>query len=138
VNRQSGFSSIAMVMMLLVLGGVLLHGLDQHLRAQTPLLMNERDAIRAFNAALSAQAWGTTLNWQPTGEWQCQTMQSTGWRACLKAGQKDDVLLAAQGISDRQPITLWRWGKQGATLAFPAHGWFDSCPLSEATLCQLP
>jgi len=138
VNRQKGFSSIGMVMMLLILGSVLLHGLDQHLRAQTPLLINERDAIHAFNAAISAQAWGTTVNWQPGSKWQCQTMPASGWRACLKAGLKSDVLLAAQGVNDNQPITLWRWGKQGATITFSANGWIDSCPLSEATLCQLP
>lgn len=138
MNRQGGFSSISMVMMVLVLGGVLLHGLEQHLRAQSSLLMNERGAIIAFNNALSALAWGTTLNWQPIREWRCQTTQDTGWRVCIKALPRADVLMAAQGLKDNPPLTLWRWGTIGASLTFSSHGWIDICPLSEASLCQLP
>lgn len=138
MNRQRGFSTLAMVMLLLVLGGVLLQGLDQHLRAQSPLIINEREAIAAFNRALSAQAWGTTIDWQPTNRWQCQTKQQVGWRVCVKSLPKKDVLMAAQGTQDNQPITLWRWGRQGVSVTFSAHGWIDICPLHERALCKLP
>jgi len=138
VNRQSGFSTIAMVMMLLALGSVLLHGLEQYLRTQSSLLMNERGAIIAFNNALSAQAWGTTLRWQPAKEWQCKTYQSAGLRACVRSLPDAEVLLAAQGLADNQTLTLWRWGTMEASLTFSSHGWIDSCPLSEAALCKLP
>lgn len=138
MNRQRGFSTISMVMMLMVLGGVMPHGLEQHLRAQSSLIFTERDAIQAFNNALSAQAWGTTVNWQPGSQWKCQMKQNQGWRTCIKAVGKDDVLLAAQGNPDNQPITLWRWGKQGTRNSFSSNGWIDICPLSEAASCLLP
>ncbi|MDQ7882867.1 DUF2509 family protein [Atlantibacter hermannii] len=138
MNRQRGFSSVSMVMMLLILGAVLLHGLEQHLRTESSLLMNERRAMSAFNNALSAQAWGTTLDWQPTSEWQCKMRPENGWRACLKSISPGEVLMAAQGLQDKPPLTLWRWGKRGATVTFSSQGWIDICPLREATLCQLP
>lgn len=138
MNRQRGFSTIAMVMMLLVTGGILLQGLDRHLRAQSSSIASERDAIMAFNSALSAQAWGRTLHWQPDNTWQCQTMQAQQGRACIKSVGKGEILMAAEGDPAIPPITLWRWGSLTSSGGFSPNGWIDTCPISEAALCLLP
>ncbi|EOC1286081.1 YgdB family protein [Cronobacter muytjensii] len=132
-------STISMVLSFLLLGSLLLSGLQQQLDSRFGRAANENAAIRAFNESLSALALSQHRHWQFTPQWQCQRLPEVNGRACVRQTETH-VLVAAQGTQENTaPITLWRWAQaDGEILHFTAHGWSDFCPLTEAKQCQLP
>ncbi|WP_426346441.1 DUF2509 family protein [Cronobacter universalis] len=132
-------STIAMVLALLLLGSLMLGGLQQQLDSRFGRAANESAAIKAFNAALSALALSQSRDWAFTPQWQCQRVSEVKGRACVRQMQTY-VLVAAEGMEENAvPLTLWRWAQpDGERLRFMPHGWSDFCPLAEAKQCQLP
>ncbi|ELQ6215870.1 DUF2509 family protein [Cronobacter dublinensis] len=132
-------STISMVLAFLLLGSLLLGGLQQQLDSRFGRAANESAAIKAFNASLSAQALAQYRRWQFTPQWQCQLLPEVNGRACVRQTETH-VLVASQGMQENvMPITLWRWAQaDGETLRFIPRGWSDFCPLAEIKQCQLP
>ncbi|EPU0990782.1 DUF2509 family protein [Cronobacter turicensis] len=132
-------STIAMVLALLLLGSLMLGGLQQQLDSRFGRAANESAAIKAFNDALSALALSQRQHWQFTPQWQCQTLPEGNGRACVRQMQSY-LLVTAQGVQENtSSLTLWRWAQaDGERLRFMPHGWSDFCPLAEAKQCQLP
>ncbi len=135
MNRQRGFSSLLMVLLLLALGSLLLQGLNQQQRSLLAQTASETRALRDAAGAHSALQWGKALSWPLQEALSCQQNAALGWRACLRIFSDDSVLLSG-GSGD---MLLWQSGAiEQNRLRFSPHGWSDFCPLKEANLCQLP
>ncbi|QIK15311.1 DUF2509 family protein [Leclercia sp. 29361] len=134
MNRQQGISSLALVLLLLILGSLMLAGLNQQLAALMRIVSTERQAIQHQAIAQSALEWGRTLPWQTQAEVTCRQHPQQPWRVCLRILEQRVVLIANSGR-----VMLWRLGEvKGGKVVFSPYGWSDFCPLKEKALCQQP
>lgn len=126
-------SSLSIVLLLLVLGSLILAGLNQQLDSFTRIVGDERRMLQQQAATQSALEWGRQAPWQAQAQAQCKITQRV--RVCLRPTGEGNVLLIAGGGQ----LTLWRAGEWvDGQLRFARHGWSDFCPLKEAALCQMP
>ncbi|MEO3990635.1 DUF2509 family protein [Pseudocitrobacter cyperus] len=134
MNRERGASSLALVLLLLVLGSLMLQGLNQMQRRQVAMVNDETLALRNTAQAHSTLQWGKTVSWPDGVDVQCRAY-SGGSRACLRLLDHGAILLMA----DSNGIQLWQSGaRQINGIVFSPHGWSDFCPLQEKALCQMP
>lgn len=127
-------SSLAMVLLLLMLAGTILAGLNQQLETFSALVRSESQAMRERAGLQSALEWGNVQRWSLEPDLQCR-QASPPWRVCLRLLGEGNVLLIA-GKGERR---LWRSGHViDGRVRFSPHGWSDFCPLKENALCQLP
>jgi len=63
VNRQRGMSSLALVLLLLVLGTLILTGLNQQLQTFSTLVSGESLSVRQQATVQSALEWGRVQEW---------------------------------------------------------------------------
>ena len=121
MNRERGVSSLAMVLLLLLLGGLLLQGLSQQEASFASRVATESQALQHQAVVQSAMEWGRMQSWQR--------------QPAVRLHGEDNVLL----ITDYEGMSLWRQGEViDGNIVFSAHGWSDFCPLREAALCLLP
>lgn len=133
MNRQNGIASLTLVLLLLVLGTLILTGLNQQLITFTMLVGDESRAIQQQAAAQSALEWGRVQHWSLQPDVQCKQRQTQ--RVCVRVLNESQVLLIA-GDGD---LLLWRGGEiVNGHIRFLPHGWSDFCPLKERALCRLP
>lgn len=133
MSRQHGIASLTLVLLLLVLGTLILTGLDQQLITFTMLVGDESRAIQQQAATQSALEWGRVQHWSLQPDVQCKQRQTQ--RVCLRVLNESQVLLIA-GDGD---LLLWRGGEiVNGHIRFLPHGWSDFCPLKERALCRLP
>ena len=126
-------SSLALVLLLLVLGTLILTGLNQQLTTFSALVGGEKSSIQQQATVQSALEWGRVQSWSSEPQVQCK--KTPAWRVCLRQLSGARVLLIA-GDSD---LLLWRSGEiVDGNVRFSPHGWSDFCPLKESALCQLP
>ncbi len=134
MNRQQGMSSLALVLLLLILGSLMLAGLNQQLAALMRIVSTERQAIQHQAIAQSALEWGRMLSWQTQAEYACRQHPQQPWRVCLRILEERALLIASSGSA-----TLWRLGEVTSDgVHFSPQGWSDFCPLKERALCQQP
>ena len=134
MNRELGVSSLAMVLMLLVLGSLMLQGLNQAQRQQTQKVSNESRLIQRTAKVHSALQWGKVQRWGAEAGVQCLVYESDS-RVCLRRFSDGTLLL----IAKNDALSLWQSGSwENGNLHFSPHGWSDFCPLKEAALCQIP
>ncbi|MGX5871593.1 DUF2509 family protein [Enterobacter cloacae] len=133
MNRQHGIASLTLVLLLLVLGTLILTGLNQQLITFTMLVGDESRAIQQQAATQSALEWGRVQHWSLQPDVQCKQRQTQ--RVCVRVLNESQVLLIA-GDGD---LLLWRGGEiVNGHIRFLPHGWSDFCPLKERALCRLP
>jgi len=133
VNRESGVASLALVLLLLVLGTLILTGLNQQLITFSILVGGESHSIQQQAAVQSALEWGRVQRWSLQPDVQCKQRQTQ--RVCLRVLNETRVLL----IAGEGEQLLWRGGEiTDGRIRFLPHGWSDFCPLKESALCQLP
>ena len=133
MNRQRGMSSLAMVLLLLVLGTLILTGLNQQLTTFSALVGGEKSSIQQQATVQSALEWGRVQSWSSEPQVQCK--MTPAWRVCLRQLSGARVLL----IAGDSGLLLWRAGEiVDGKVRFSPHGWSDFCPLKESALCQLP
>ncbi|MFA7905177.1 DUF2509 family protein [Enterobacter cloacae] len=133
MNRQNGIASLTLVLLLLVLGTLILTGLNQQLITFTMLVGDESRAIQQKAAAQSALEWGRVQHWSLQPDVQCKQRQTQ--RVCLRVLNESQVLL----IAGDGELLLWRGGEiVNGHIRFLPHGWSDFCPLKERALCRLP
>ena len=133
MSRQHGIASLTLVLLLLVLGTLILTGLNQQLITFTMLVGDESRAIQQQAAAQSALEWGRVQHWSLQPDVQCKQRQTQ--RVCVRVLNESQVLLIA-GDGD---LLLWRGGEiVNGHIRFLPHGWSDFCPLKERALCRLP
>ena len=132
MNRQRGVSSLAMVLMLLLLGSLMLQGLNQIQRQQLAMVNDETRALRNTASIHSALQWGKMQSWNVAAGQQCRGYDEVS-RVCLRLFADGTLLLIAQG----EALRLWQSGIWAlGRIHFSAHGWSDFCPLKEVSLCQ--
>lgn len=133
MNRQRGMSSLALVLLLLVLGTLILTGLNQQLTTFSALVGGESRSLQQQASVQSALEWGRVQRWSAEPQVQCK--KASSGRVCLRRLSEAHVLLIA-GDND---LLLWRAGESvNGEIRFSPHGWSDFCPLKESALCQLP
>lgn len=133
MNRQNGIVSLTLVLLLLVLGTLILTGLNQQLITFTMLVGDESRAIQQQAATQSALEWGRVQRWSLQPDVQCKQRQTQ--RVCLRVLNESQVLL----IAGDGELLLWRGGEiVNGHIRFLPHGWSDFCPLKERALCRLP
>ena len=120
-----------MVLMLLLLGSLMLQGLNQVLRQQLAMVNDETRALRQTARVHSALQWGKVQPWTMSLGQQCQTNGDTS-RVCLRLHADGTLLMVAQN----EVLRLWQSGSWTAEgIHFSPHGWSDFCPSKEATSC---
>ncbi|MGG2079757.1 DUF2509 family protein [Lelliottia nimipressuralis] len=133
MKRQRGMSSLALVLLLLVIGSLNLSGLNLQLDAFTRMVSRERQLILQQANVQSALEWGKSQIWPVEPGIQCK--KGLQGRVCLRVTEDNRVLL----IAGSGELLLWRSGIiQDGRVVFSRHGWSDFCPLKESALCQLP
>jgi hypothetical protein len=126
-------SSLALVLLLLVLGTLILTGFNQQLRTFSALVGGESRSLQQQATVQSALEWGRVQSWSSDPEVQCK--KTPEWRVCLRQLSEARVLL----IAGDSGLLLWRAGEiVDGKIRFSPHGWSDFCPLKESALCQLP
>ncbi|EFJ7115932.1 DUF2509 family protein [Escherichia coli] len=131
MNREKGVSSLALVLMLLVLGSLLLQGMSQQDRSFASRVSMESQSLRRQAIVQSALAWGKMHSWQTQPAVQC----GTDARVCLRLLADNEALL----VAGYEGVSLWRTGEViDGNIVFSPRGWSDFCPLKERALCQLP
>ncbi|WP_313689157.1 DUF2509 family protein [Pantoea sp.] len=133
--KQAGNSTLGMVLMVLLMGGLTLHATRTRLAQDMVLVADEQQHHQDFWRAAGALQWGKVQHWPQTPGWQCQWWETEQWRSCLLRMEDDHGLL--QGSGTGRELALWHWvSLQGNQIRFRAHGWIDYCPLADAALCQ--
>lgn len=126
-------SSLALVLLLLVLGTLILTGFNQQLTTFSALVGGERRSLQQQATVQSALEWGRVQSWSLEPQVQCK--KTSAWRVCLRQLSEVRVLL----IAGDSGMLLWRAGEiVDGKIRFSPHGWSDFCPLKENALCQLP
>ncbi|POT56522.1 hypothetical protein C3432_13990 [Citrobacter amalonaticus] len=135
MNRERGGSSLALVLLLLVLGSLLLQGVNQQERSFAARVTTESQALQRQAVVQSAAEWGRVQSWQARSVLQCRQYATPGVSVCLRTLADNAVLL----ITHYAGISLWRLGKiVDEQVVFSPDGWSDFCPLKEVTRCQIP
>lgn len=126
-------SSLALVLLILVLGTLILTGLNQQLTTFSALVGSESRSLQQQATVQSALEWGRVQSWSSEPQVQCK--KTSAWRVCLRQLSEARVLL----IAGDSGMLLWRAGEiVDGKIRFSPHGWSDFCPLKESALCQLP
>lgn len=126
-------SSLALVLLLLVLGTLILTGFNQQLTTFSALVGGESRSLQQQATVQSALEWGRVQSWSSEPQVQCK--KTSAWRVCLRQLSEARVLL----IAGDSGMLLWRAGEiVDGKIRFSPHGWSDFCPLKENALCQLP
>lgn len=134
MNRERGISSLAMVLMLLVLGSLILQGMNQAQRQQLATVSNESRLIQLTAQVHTALQWGKGQTWTMEAGVQCLAYDPEN-RVCLRCFSDGTALL----IAKNEALSLWLSGSWAAgSIHFSPHGWSDFCPLKETGLCQIP
>jgi len=135
VNRERGVSSLALVLLLLVLGSLLLQGVSRQEASFASRVAMENQSLQRQAVAQSAMEWGRMQRWLLQPDVQCRSYAMQNADVCLRLLANNNVLLIAQ----YEGISLWRQGEVvDGNIKFSAHGWSDFCPLKTLALCQIP
>ncbi|XTZ39195.1 DUF2509 family protein [Salmonella enterica] len=136
MNRQRGMSSLALVLLLLLVGSLMLNGLNQQLTSHIRRVNQESKGLRRYADLHSAMEWARSQAWLSQPAIQCLRHAEQDWRACVRIFADGSVLL----IAANDEAQLWRLGQvDGDKVRFSSHGWSDFCPfIKEPALCQLP
>ncbi|MEE3660798.1 YgdB family protein [Brenneria sp. g21c3] len=142
---QSGGGTLAMIMLISIVGLLLMSGLQRQLDAAMRTANDERHYLRAFNQALSSLNWALSLRWRDAqAGWQCQALATEALKACLrKASDEGQWLLRAEGPMPASPRPLMVYQRVVAltsaaghvTLQPVARGWLDFCPDKDRMRC---
>ncbi len=107
MNREKGVSSLALVLMLLVLGSLLLQGMSQQDRSFASRVSMESQSLRRQAIVQSALAWGENASWQTQPAVQCSQYAGTDARVCLRLLADNEALL----VAGYEGVSLWRTGE---------------------------
>lgn len=125
-------SSLALVLLLLVLGTLILTGLNQQLQTFSTLVSGESLSVRQQAAVQSALEWGRVQEWALQPEVQCKQTQRL--RVCVRLLGSVFCLLPA--------MTICCYGKAGTSrkgrYAFPPTAGVISAPLRKVRYVSYP
>lgn len=141
---QRGGSTLAAVMLLLVMGLMLLNAQHRQLDSALLLAADQQRYLQAYNQAASALNWGVAQSWPrnrlAVNGWWCR--QTAELRTCAKlSAQAGIVLVRGDGaMSEGEPLRLYQLAKpdgEGDTFGLRAEigGWLDFCPEKREADC---
>lgn len=135
MNRERGASSLMLALLILILGSLLLQGVNQQQASYASRVAMQSLALQRQARVQSALEWGRGQRWSGLVEMECRHSSSSAMRVCLRVLPGDKVMMIAQDDG----MSLWRVGDviQGE-IVFSPHGWSDFCPLKEVALCRVP
>lgn len=107
MNREKGVSSLALVLMLLVLGSLLLQGMSQQDRSFASRVSMESQSLRRQSHRSVGVGVGENALWQTQPAVQCLLYAATGARVCLRLLEDNEALL----IAGYEGVSLWRTGE---------------------------
>ena len=87
-------SSLAMVLLILLLGSLLLNGLNQQRVAHIRRVTTESVSLRQYAAVQSAMEWRLVQKWPPESVFQCLAHPGELWNVCLRTFADNRALLA--------------------------------------------
>ncbi|CAI0696991.1 MULTISPECIES: YgdB family protein [Serratia] len=134
---QRGGSTLAAVMLLLVMGLMLLNAQHRQLDQALLLASDQRRYLLAYNQAASALSWGMAQRWpleRLSGQrWLCRP--GFGFSACVRLSARQGVVLVrGEGeMRGGEPLRLYQLARAGGDaadvelMAEPG-GWLDFCP----------
>ncbi|CAI0957555.1 YgdB family protein [Serratia grimesii] len=143
-GKQRGGSTLAAVMMLLVLGLMLLNAQHRQLDSALLLSADEKHYLQAYNQAVSALSWGVAQSWPRdrlvTTDWWCQ--KTDALRACAKLSAQTGIVLVRgeAEMNHGEPLRIYQRTKPDGTessigLVAEAGGWLDFCPEKKQVDC---
>lgn len=106
MNREKGVSSLALVLMLLILGSLLLQGMSQQDRSFASRVSMESQSLRR-QPSFSRRWSGENALPQTLPAVQCLLYAATGARVCLRLLADNEALL----IAGYEGVSLWRTGE---------------------------
>lgn len=106
MNREKGVSSLALVLMLLVLGSLLLQGMSQQDRSFASRVSMESQSLRRRHRSVGAGV-GKMHSWQTQPAVQCSQYAGTDARVCLRLLADNEALL----VAGYEGVSLWRTGE---------------------------
>ncbi len=123
MNREKGVSSLALVLMLLVLGSLLLQGMSQQDRSFASRVSMESQSLRRpGHRSVDAGVGEKCTPWQTQPAVQCLLYAATGARVCLRLLADNEALL----IAGYEGVSLWRTGEViDGNIVFSPRGWSD-------------
>lgn len=105
MNREKGVSSLALVLMLLILGSLLLQGMSQQDRSFAS--REHGKSVIAPPGHRSVGAGVGKMHSQTQPAVQCLLYAATGARVCLRLLADNEALL----IAGYEGVSLWRTGE---------------------------
>lgn len=134
MNRERGASSLILALLILILGSLLLQGVNQQQASYAARVTTQSLAIQRQALVQSALEWGGAAMVRRNRNGMSALFPFRS-EVCLRRLSEDEVVMAAQDDG----MTLWRLGNviQGS-IVFSPHGWSDFCPLKEVALCRIP
>ena len=135
MNRQSGMSSLLLVMLILALGSLTLQGMSAQQQSRLTQTSIEVTALKESASSETLLAWGRVSDWPTEPAVECRQLAGTPGSVCLRHFSDETVvLIASSGLQRR-----WQTGTFLAGVAhFDANGWSDFCPRKEAVQCDIP
>lgn len=106
MNREKGVSSLALVLMLLVLGSLLLQGMSQQDRSFASRVSMESQSLRR-QPSFSRRWRGEKCTRQTQPAVQCSQYAGTDAQVCLRLLADNEALL----IAGYEGVSLWRTGE---------------------------
>lgn len=107
MNRERGISSLAMVLLLLVLGSLLLQGVSRQEASFAARVVTQSQALQRQAVVQSAMEWGRTQPRRLQPAVQCRRVPTQDAAVCLRLLTNNFVLL----IAHYEEISLWRQGR---------------------------
>ncbi|MEQ9745622.1 YgdB family protein [Pectobacterium actinidiae] len=145
-GHQEGSGTLAMVMLIAIIGLLLMSGLQRQLDTAIQVGNDERHYLRAFNQALSSLNWGRGQHWNTlTENWQCQQLSAEPLVVCLRAASDGEQgLLRGEGMfpASTRPLRLYQRVSfsllsSGQIAIQPlGNGWLDFCPDKDVARCD--
>lgn len=141
--KQQGGSTLAAVMLLLVMGLMLLTAQQRQLDSALLLAVDQQRYLRAYNQAASALSWGLAQSWprealQAT-RWSCQQMSGEALLACARLSARTGLVMVrgAGDVTGAEPLWLYQLATQngGNRLKAQRGGWLDFCPEKRESDC---
>ncbi|MWP47379.1 DUF2509 family protein [Gilliamella sp. Pas-s27] len=136
---SSGFSTIMMMIILMVVGLVLLIGFNLLICSWQKAILIENQYYRQFNQANSSLTWAITQNWQaPKANWHCMTEPTYHLKACIKRSLlKVDNYVLVRGEAEDEDFFLYTLAHFDNNRLIVEKGhWLDYCPEKKAIYCE--
>ena len=134
MNRERGVSSLAMVLLLLVLGSLLLQGVSRQEASFAARVVTQSQALQRQAVVQSAMEWGVYNPRRLQPVVQCRRDPTQNAAVCLRLLTNNFVLLIAHYEGYFYGVRAVIDGN----IEFSAHGWSDFCPLKGADVMPDP